>query len=102
MRGADGAYVVLEDNLRSPSGVSYMLENRAVMKRTFADLFSQYGVRAIEHYPQALLVDSAPQALRLTPTPRSSCSRPACTTRPTSSTPSCSARQYGRRDRRGP
>ncbi len=55
VRGADGAYVVLEDNLRSPSGVSYMLENRAVMKRTFADLFSQYGVRAIEHYPQALL-----------------------------------------------
>ncbi len=55
VRGADGAYVVLEDNLRSPSGVSYMLENRAVMKRTFADLFARYDVRAIEHYPQALL-----------------------------------------------
>ncbi len=55
VRGADGAYVVLEDNLRSPSGVSYMLENRAVMKRTFADLFAQYDVRAVEHYPQALL-----------------------------------------------
>ncbi len=55
VRGDDGAYVVLEDNLRSPSGVSYMLENRAVMKRIFADLFSKYDVRAVEHYPQALL-----------------------------------------------
>ena len=55
VRGGDGQYYVLEDNLRSPSGVSYMLENRQVMKRIFADLFSRYDVLPIEHYPQELL-----------------------------------------------
>ncbi len=50
-----GEYVVLEDNLRVPSGVSYMLTNRRVMKRTFPQLFNSYGVRPIEHYPQLLL-----------------------------------------------
>ena len=55
VRGDDGEYYVLEDNLRSPSGVSYMLENRQVMKRIFADLFARYGVLPVEHYPQELL-----------------------------------------------
>lgn len=55
VRDRAGRYYVLEDNLRSPSGVSYMLENRQAMKRTFASLFAQYGVRPIEHYPQELL-----------------------------------------------
>lgn len=55
VRGGDGEYYVLEDNLRSPSGVSYMLENREVMKRTFAELFTRYGVLPVEHYPQELL-----------------------------------------------
>ena len=55
VRSADGQYYVLEDNLRSPSGVSYMLENRQVMKRTFADLFAHCGVLPVEHYPQELL-----------------------------------------------
>ena len=55
VRGGDGQYYVLEDNLRSPSGVSYMLENREVMKRTFAKLFARYGVLPVEHYPQQLL-----------------------------------------------
>ena len=55
VRDDQGNYFVLEDNLRSPSGVSYMLENRQAMKRTFAGLFQRYGVRAIEHYPQELL-----------------------------------------------
>ncbi len=50
-----GEFVVLEDNLRVPSGVSYMLTNRRVMKRTFPQLFSSYGVRPIEHYSQLLL-----------------------------------------------
>jgi len=50
-----GEFVVLEDNLRVPSGVSYMLTNRRVMKRTFPQLFSSYGVRPIEHYAQLLL-----------------------------------------------
>jgi len=55
VRDRDGSYYVLEDNLRSPSGVSYMLENRQAMKRTFARLFARYGVRPVEHYPQELL-----------------------------------------------
>lgn len=55
VRGADGNYYVLEDNGRTPSGVSYVLENRAVMKRVFPALFNQYRVRAIEDYPYNLL-----------------------------------------------
>ncbi|HLY42753.1 MAG TPA: circularly permuted type 2 ATP-grasp protein [Terracidiphilus sp.] len=55
LRLNNGEFVVLEDNLRVPSGVSYMLTNRRVMKRTFPKLFQSYGVRPIEHYPQQLL-----------------------------------------------
>ena len=55
LRLRNGEFVVLEDNLRVPSGVSYMLTNRRVMKRTFPQLFHSYGVRPIEHYPQLLL-----------------------------------------------
>ena len=55
VRDGDGAYYVLEDNLRSPSGVSYMLENRQTMKRIFVGVFGQYGVLPVEHYPQDLL-----------------------------------------------
>ncbi len=55
VRLPDGRFAVLEDNLRVPSGVSYMLANRQVMKRTFPSLFGSYGVRPIDHYGQALL-----------------------------------------------
>ncbi len=55
IRTPDGGFVVLEDNLRVPSGVSYMLTSRKVMKQTFPALFRKYGVRPIEHYSQALL-----------------------------------------------
>ena len=55
IRDDQGGYFVLEDNLRSPSGVSYMLENRQAMKRTFARLFERYGVMPIDHYPQELV-----------------------------------------------
>ncbi len=55
LRLSNGEFVVLEDNLRVPSGVSYMLTNRRVMKRTFPLLFQRYGVKPIEHYPQLLL-----------------------------------------------
>ncbi|MGN6725498.1 MAG: circularly permuted type 2 ATP-grasp protein [Tepidisphaeraceae bacterium] len=55
IRGSDGKYYVLEDNGRTPSGVSYVLENRAVMKRVFPQIFNQYRVRAIEDYPFNLL-----------------------------------------------
>lgn len=55
IRDRNGSYFVLEDNGRTPSGVSYVLENRAVMKRVFPNLFSTYRVRAIEDYPYNLL-----------------------------------------------
>ena len=55
VRDREGGYFVLEDNMRSPSGVSYMLESREAMKRTFAPLFARYGVLGIDHYGQALL-----------------------------------------------
>jgi uncharacterized circularly permuted ATP-grasp superfamily protein len=55
IRDKDGKYYVLEDNGRTPSGVSYVLENRSVMKRVFPSLFSEYRVRAIEDYPYNLL-----------------------------------------------
>src|SRR5688500_753975 len=55
VRGNDGKYYVLEDNGRTPSGVSYVMENRQVMKRVFPSLFNQYRVRAIEDYPYNLL-----------------------------------------------
>lgn len=55
IRLENGEFVVLEDNLRVPSGVSYMLTNRRVMKRIFPQLFQRYAVRPIEHYTQALL-----------------------------------------------
>ncbi len=55
IRLPDGGFAVLEDNLRVPSGVSYMLANRAVMKRVFPRMFANYGVRPIDHYGQALL-----------------------------------------------
>ncbi len=55
VRLEDGRFVVLEDNLRVPSGVSYMLANRMVMKRIFPRLFGNYGVRPIDHYGTALL-----------------------------------------------
>jgi len=50
-----GSYYVLEDNLRVPSGVSYMLENRKMMMRLFPDLFSQHRVAPVAHYPDLLL-----------------------------------------------
>jgi len=55
IRMHDGEFVVLEDNLRVPSGVSYMLTNRRVMKRIFPQLFRSYNVRPIEQYTQLLL-----------------------------------------------
>ncbi len=54
IRDKEGAYLVLEDNLRCPSGVSYMLQNRQAMKRAFPTMFGNYRVRPIENYPQEL------------------------------------------------
>ena len=55
IRQPDGAFAVLEDNLRVPSGVSYMLANREASKRTFPGTFRASGVRGIERYPDLLL-----------------------------------------------
>ena len=55
IRDKDGQYLVLEDNGRCPSGVSYVLENRRAMKRAFSGMFEGVGVRPVENYPQELL-----------------------------------------------
>ena len=55
MRDKDGEFYVLEDNLRCPSGVSYVLENRRLMKSTFPALFASSTVRPVDDYPSQLL-----------------------------------------------
>ena len=55
VRDGDGTYYVLEDNLRTPSGVSYMLEDRKMMMRLFPELFSAQRIAPINHYPNLLL-----------------------------------------------
>ncbi len=55
VRGADGQIYVLEDNLRCPSGVSYVIENREVMKRSFPQLFDGQSILPVESYPEQLL-----------------------------------------------
>ncbi len=55
IRDKDGNYLVLEDNGRCPSGVSYVLENRRAMKRAFPGMFEGIGVRPVENYSQELL-----------------------------------------------
>jgi uncharacterized circularly permuted ATP-grasp superfamily protein len=76
IRDGDGRYLVLEDNCRSPSGVSYVLENRNLQKRAFPELLRDYPVRPIEDYPRVLLEtlrhaaprwSQAPLAVVLTP-----------------------------------
>jgi uncharacterized circularly permuted ATP-grasp superfamily protein len=54
IRDERGRYLVLEDNARTPSGVSYMLESRQALKRIFASLFERSGVRPIDQYPREL------------------------------------------------
>jgi len=55
VRAGEGEYYVLEDNLRVPSGVSYMLENRKMMMRLFPELFATQAIKPVEHYPDLLL-----------------------------------------------
>jgi uncharacterized circularly permuted ATP-grasp superfamily protein len=64
VRDADGTMYVLEDNLRVPSGVSYMLENRQITKRVFADLFRDLDIHPVDSYPnrlQELLTSLSPR-----------------------------------------
>ncbi|ACT49693.1 MULTISPECIES: circularly permuted type 2 ATP-grasp protein [Methylovorus] len=55
VRTSESQFYVLEDNLRTPSGVSYMLEDRKMMMRLFPELFRRYSIAPVEHYPQVLL-----------------------------------------------
>ena len=67
VRTGERDFAVLEDNCRTPSGVSYMLENRSIMQRMFPRLFARGSVRTVENYPQLLrdtLVEVAPPAAR--------------------------------------
>ena len=88
VRDRDGQLYVLEDNLRCPSGVSYVLENRQVLKRTFPQVFEVSQVRPVDDYPSRMLDMLQSLAPAGCPTLRWWCSPPACTTRPISSTPS--------------
>jgi len=77
VRDADGTVYVLEDNLRVPSGVSYMLENRAVAKRAFGDVFQRQSILPVDDYPDQLHrllcslapagAEAAPNVVVLTP-----------------------------------
>ena len=76
VRDGEGEFVVLEDNLRCPSGVSYVLENRFVLKQTFPRLFESLPIRTVDDYPERLLSTLAqlvpdtvdqPQIVVLTP-----------------------------------
>ena len=67
VRDADGTLYVLEDNLRVPSGVSYMLENRHVTKRVFPELFEDYAPLPVDDYPNQLfdtLADLSPRKVK--------------------------------------
>ena len=55
IKHSDGKFYILEDNLRVPSGVSYVLENRYIMKRTYPALFEKIGVKPVYDYPTKLL-----------------------------------------------
>lgn len=78
IRGQDGTFMVLEDNVRTPSGVSYVLENRMMMKKVFAAVFRESAVAPIEMYPTKLREtmaavapggDADPRCVVLTPGP---------------------------------
>jgi len=79
VRDAKGQFRVLEDNVRVPSGVSYVLENREMMKKVYPEVFREVSVRPVEMYPTALRqamieispneTDSTPQIALLTPGP---------------------------------
>jgi uncharacterized circularly permuted ATP-grasp superfamily protein len=81
VRGADGRFYVLEDNVRTPSGVSYVIENRLVMTRLLPGVIRSSGVRSVEHYSADLLAclrelspagSSEPTVALLTPGPYNS------------------------------
>ena len=73
VRDAYGTLYVLEDNLRVPSGVSYMLENRQVTKRVFPDLFEDYAPLPVDDYPNQLFETLCAMSPRRTQRPEVWC-----------------------------
>ncbi len=73
VRDKDGKFYVLEDNLRVPSGVSYMLENREITKRILPELFENYSILPVDDYPTRLSARSPPCRRGRTPDPVSWC-----------------------------
>jgi uncharacterized circularly permuted ATP-grasp superfamily protein len=69
IRDTDGTFYVLEDNLRTPSGVSYMIENREITKRIFPDLIPRNGVRSVTEYPNILHKNLTSLSLRAVSNP---------------------------------
>ena len=93
VRTGPDEFLVLEDNARTPSGVSYMLENRETMMAMFPELFARVKVQPVSNYPRLLAKSLAACAPKGAATcRRSPCSRRGSTTRPISSTPSSPTR----------
>ncbi len=95
VRDGDGTLYVLEDNLRVPSGVSYMLENRLVTKRVFAELFRDLDIHPVDDYPHA-----AARAAGARCRPARASGRPSACSPPASSTRLLRARLPGPADGR--
>ena len=94
-------FYVLEDNARTPSGVSYMLENREIMMRLFPELFSRHRVAPVENYPDELLatLKSVAPTSSIVRSDRGAAHARASSTRPTTSTrssPTSSASSWSR------
>ena len=88
IRDEHGEFRVLEDNLRNPSGVSYVIENRRVMARVFPDLFGAQPVSPVDDYPRRLLVPLRAVGPAAVAPPAHRGAHPGRrTTPPTSSTP---------------
>lgn len=87
VRDRDGSWYVLEDNLRCPSGVSYVLENRRVMKSTFPKLFQTLDILPVDDYASQLLDTLLNLARSQSTAPVWCCSRPASTIPPTLNIP---------------
>jgi uncharacterized circularly permuted ATP-grasp superfamily protein len=73
VRVDEETFYVLEDNARTPSGVSYMLENREVMMRLFPELFTRHRIAPVENYPDALLASLRSVAPKTRAATRRSC-----------------------------
>ena len=86
IRDDDGEFRVLEDNVRVPSGVSYVMTNRRAIAAALPETFSEHRIRPVPATRRSCSPRCAPLRPPVSPTPRSSCSPPGSSTAPTSST----------------